>query len=106
MVTGSLKPSSLKEFIPELENGCRERIRAIFREKQSRIFDFHHASCARYVVLQPIRPLLVEEDIFQAPYDQRRNLKGLKRGMNADSLRIIEAQPISLEGLDPLLRGQ
>ena len=74
-----------------MENGCRERIRAIFREKQSRIFDFHHASCARYVVLQPIRPLLVEEDIFQAPYDQRWNLKGLKRGMNADSLRIIEA---------------
>jgi hypothetical protein len=101
-----MKLSPLAEFIAELEDGRRRRIRAIFREKQPPVLDFNDAPGARDGVLSPVRPFFVEKDILQAPYDECRDRKRLERGMNGNGLRVIEAKPISLERLEALRRGQ
>jgi hypothetical protein len=82
-----------------LENGRRQRIRAIFREEQARVLDFHHAPSARNGILQPTRPRLIEEHILKSPYDQGGHPKRLERRMNGDGLRVIKAEPVSLERL-------
>src|SRR5438552_2431290 len=92
--------SGRRQFVPEFQHRCGQRIRPVFREEQPRIFDLYDAPCARQGVLEPIRPLLVEEDVLKAPDDQGRNGKGFELGVNCRGLRVVKTQPIALERLD------
>jgi len=68
---------------------------ARFREEQPSVLDFHHALCARDGVFQPISPLPVEEDVLQAPYDQRRHLERLQCTVHCNRMAVVKAEPVA-----------
>ena len=94
------------DLIPELKHRTSRSIGTILRKEQPTVRNLYYPLCAGYGVFEPVCPLLVEENVLQAPHDKRWDLQRLERGMNGDGVRVVEAQPVALESLDALLRGQ
>src|SRR5262249_48728668 len=76
------------------------------RKEQPAVDNLYHPPRARYRIPEPICPFLIEEYVAQAPRDKRRDLQCLEQRMNGEGMCIVEGQPIALEGLDALPRGQ
>src|SRR5262245_39725560 len=94
----------LFNLLPELKQRPAQGIGTVFREEQTAACNFDHLLRPGNGVFQPVRPRLVEEDVLQTPHDQRRHLQRFQRGVNGERVRLVEAKPIALEGLNALLR--